>query len=45
MAYPMGDAKLEPLRVDFDRRVMVEFHGSDISSGIPQMALHCCQRR
>jgi len=32
MAYPMGEAKLEPLRVDFDRRVKLEFHGSDISS-------------
>ncbi len=26
MAYPMGEAKLEPLRVDFDRRVKLEFH-------------------
>ncbi len=32
MAYPMGEAKLAPLRVDFDRRVKLEFHGSDISS-------------
>ena len=32
MAYRMGEAKLEPLRVDFDRRVKLEFHGSDISS-------------
>ncbi len=32
MAYPMGEEKLEPLRVDFDRRVKLEFHGSDISS-------------
>ncbi len=32
MAYPMGEAKLEPLRVDFDRRVKLEFHGSDILS-------------
>ena len=32
MAYPMGEAKLEPLRVDFDRRLKLEFHGSDISS-------------
>ena len=28
----MGEAKLEPLRVDFDRRLKLEFHGSDISS-------------
>ena len=27
MAYPMGEAKLEPLRVDFDRHVKLEFHG------------------
>ena len=32
MAYPMGEAKVEPLRVDFDRRLKLEFHGSDISS-------------
>ncbi len=32
MAYPMGEAKLEPFRVDFDRRLKLEFHGSDISS-------------
>ena len=32
MAYPMGEAKVEPLRVDFDRRLRLEFHGSDISS-------------
>ena len=32
MAYPMGEAKLDPLRVDFDRRLKLEFHGSDNSS-------------
>ena len=32
VAYPLGEAKLEPLRVDFDRRLKLEFHGSDISS-------------
>ena len=32
MAYPMGEAKFEPLRVDFDWRLKLEFHGSDISS-------------
>ncbi len=32
MAYPMGEAILGPLRVDFDRRLKLEFHGSDISS-------------
>ncbi len=28
----MGEVKFEPLRVDFDRRHKLEFHGSDISS-------------
>jgi len=32
MAYTMGEAKLEPLRVDFDRRLKLEFHGRNISS-------------
>ena len=32
MAYPMGEAKLDPLRVDFDRRLKLEFHGSRITS-------------
>ena len=32
MAYPMGEAKPGHLRVDFDRRLKLEFHGSDISS-------------
>ena len=32
MAHPMGEANLIPLRVDFDRRLKLEFHGSDISS-------------
>ncbi len=32
MAYPMGEAKPGPLRADFDRRLKLEFHGSDISS-------------
>ncbi len=32
MAYPMGEAKPAPLRVDFDRRLEVEFHGSKITS-------------
>ena len=27
MAYPMGEAKLGPLRVNFDRRLKLEFHG------------------
>ncbi len=32
MAYPMGESNLPALRVDFDRRLKLEFHGSDISS-------------
>jgi hypothetical protein len=32
MAHPMGEAKLEPLRVDFDRRIKLEFHGARITS-------------
>ncbi len=32
MAYPMGEAKIEPLRVDFNRRLKLEFHGSRITS-------------
>lgn len=32
MAHPRGEAKREPLRVDFDRRLKLEFHGSQISS-------------
>ena len=32
MKYPIGEAKLEPLRVDFDRRLKLKFHGSGVSS-------------
>ena len=32
MAYPIGEAKPAPLRVDFDRRLRLEFHGSRITS-------------
>ncbi len=32
MAYPMGESIEGCLRVDFDRRLRLEFHGSDISS-------------
>jgi hypothetical protein len=28
----MGEAKPEPLRVDFDRRIKLEFHGARITS-------------
>jgi hypothetical protein len=32
VAYPMGEARVEPLRVDFDRRIKLEFHGARITS-------------
>ena len=32
MAHPMGEAKQRPLRVGFDRRLKLEFHGSQILS-------------
>ena len=32
MAYPMGESKQGCLRVDFDRRLKLEFHGSRITS-------------
>ena len=32
MAYPMGEAERQPLRVDFDRRIKLEFHGARITS-------------
>ncbi len=32
MAHPMGEARKTTLRVNFDRRLKLEFHGSDISS-------------
>ena len=32
MAYSMGESKLPPLRVNFDRHLKLEFHGSGISS-------------
>ena len=32
MTYPMGESKLPPLRVNFDRRLKLEFHGSRITS-------------
>ncbi len=32
MAYPMGELKRGCLRVDFDRRLKLEFHGSRITS-------------
>ena len=32
MANPMGEAGIEVLRLDFDRRLMLEFRGSVITS-------------
>ncbi len=32
MAHPMGEAKPGPPRVYFDRRLKLEFHGSDTSA-------------
>ena len=32
MAHPMGESKQECLRVDFDRRLKLEFHGSKITT-------------
>ena len=32
MVHPMGEAHQTPLRVNFDRRLKLEFHGSNISS-------------
>ncbi len=32
MAYPMGESEFPPLRVNFDRRLKLEFHGSKIIS-------------
>mgnify|MGYP000430378379 FL=1 len=32
MAHPTGESKRNELRVDFDRRLKLEFHGSRITS-------------
>ena len=32
MAHPMGESKRQGLRVDFDRRLKLEFHGSKVTS-------------
>ena len=32
MAHPAGEAEVGALRVDFDRRLRLEFHGSRITS-------------
>ncbi len=30
--HPAGDSKSKPLRLDFDRRLKLEFHGSRVTS-------------
>ncbi len=32
MAHPMGESKARVLRLDFDRRLKLEFHGSKVTS-------------
>ena len=32
MAYPMGEPKDGVLRLDFDRRLKLEFHGSKVTT-------------
>jgi hypothetical protein len=40
MAYPLGEAKPAPLRVDFDRRLKLEIHGGKITSDSDGMAIY-----
>ncbi len=35
MAHPMGESEAGALRLDFDRRLKLEFHGSKITPRMP----------
>ncbi len=38
MAHPMGESKRDGLRVDFDRRLKLEFHRSKVTSDAELLA-------
>ncbi len=41
MAHPMGESKAGVLRLDFDRRLKVEFHGSKVTSDAVPAIIPC----